>query len=50
MNAYFWTSLKLIHFPTSDLWLYFCEKESEIFYATYTCLKLKDPTKCNSDI
>lgn len=45
-----WTSLKLTHFPTSNLWSYFWEKESEISYATYPCLKLKDPTKCSSGI
>lgn len=34
----------------SNLSACFWETESEIFYATYICLKLKDPTDCKNAI
>lgn len=42
--------LKSTQLRTSNLWSWFWEQESEIFYANYSCLKFKDPTKCNSDV
>lgn len=42
--------IKLRDLATSNLQSCFREQESKIFNAEYTCLKLKDPTQCNSDV